>query len=120
MIGVLSSAAGSADARSAYRDEKNRPAGQSVACGLAEEIEQSADLLADLQGMTHRLFAVDVVAIAPADPVPVDVAGVDEVTDDPLCGPLRDSDRLRNVAHPDVRVTSKAEKHLAVVRQERP
>jgi hypothetical protein len=85
-----------------------------------EQVEEAADLLADLCSVTHCLVAVDVVAVASADSDPVDVARFDEVGEDPLGGSFGDSDRFRDVTEADFWVSSETEEHLAVVGEERP
>jgi hypothetical protein len=85
-----------------------------------EEIEEWPDLVFGLGGMTHGRFSVDQVVVAPADATPVDDFCLDEVGDDPLCGPLGDPDLFSDVPQPDVDVLGDAEKNLRVVCQERP
>jgi hypothetical protein len=76
--------------------------------------------LAGLGGVTHRLFTVDLVAVASADADTVDVAGFDKLADDPLSCSLGDSYGFCNVSDANVRVTSNTEEHLAVVGEKRP
>jgi len=49
-----------------------------------------------------------------------DTMSPDEIAQNALRGPLRDSDRFRDVAQPHIRVTGETEQHLGVTRNERP
>jgi hypothetical protein len=86
----------------------------------AEEVEQRADLQAELGRVAHLLLAVDRVVVASADAADADVAGVGEVGDDFLGGPLGDPDLLGDVAESDLRVAVNAEQDLRVVADEAP
>ena len=78
------------------------------------------DLVAVLGGVTHGYVGSDAVAVSTADPFAFDVAGFDQVGDDPLGGALGDSDALGDVTESRVRVVVEAEKDLGVVREEPP
>lgn len=66
------------------------------------------------------MVAIDRVAIPPADADGRDVAVVHEFREDPLRGPLGDTDTLGDVPEPDFGVLGEAEEHLGVVREEGP
>jgi hypothetical protein len=88
--------------------------------GLAEEVEKLADLVIELRSVAHRDAAFDRVLIAPSDASTRDVAGVDEIGDDSLRSPLRDPDRLGDVAQAGIRTPLNAQEHLSMARQEVP
>jgi hypothetical protein len=73
-----------------------------------EEIEQPADVLAELGDMAHRLLAVDRVFVAPPDAFPLNVPRVDELGKDPLRRPFGDPDGLGDVAKTYVRILADA------------
>jgi hypothetical protein len=68
----------------------------------------------------HRCFSVDDVAVPAAVPLALDVAGLDEVSQDALGGSKRDADGVGDVAQADIGVAGDAEQHLRVVRDELP
>ena len=86
----------------------------------SEEIEEWPDLVLGLGGVSHCCASVDQVVVASSDSASVDDVRFDEVGDDSLGRPLGDSDDLGDVSEPDVRVSRDAQKHLRVVREERP
>ena len=73
-----------------------------------------------LSWMAHAHLAIDSVAVAPADSLPRNETGLDEIVGDALGGTFGDAHRLRNVAHSCVRVVLDAEQHLRVIREEVP
>lgn len=85
-----------------------------------EQSKEFADVVALLGGVAHGDVGVDAVVVAAADAVALDVAGVDQVGDDALCGALGDADHLGDVTEADVGVALDAEQHLGVVREEPP
>lgn len=85
-----------------------------------EEVQELADVVADLSAVAHRHLTVDRVSVPTADAFSDHVSGVDQIGHDPLGGSFGDADALRDVAETDVAVTSDAEEHLRVVREERP
>ena len=68
----------------------------------------------------HRRFPVDHVAVAAAIPLPVDVAGLDQVRQDALRGSEGDANRVGDVSQAHVGVAGDAEQHLCVVGDELP
>jgi hypothetical protein len=76
--------------------------------------------VADLSHVPHRVLAVHRVVVATADPAAFEVAGLDQLGDDPLHGAFGDSDRVGDVPEPHVGIVGEAEQHLGVVREERP
>ena len=76
--------------------------------------------MAQLGDVAHREVASDRVGVAPAYPGAVDVAGFDEVSEDPLSGALRDPHPVGHVAQADVWILGETEKHLRVVGDEGP
>jgi hypothetical protein len=88
--------------------------------GEHEEVEKLSDRMTFLRRVTHLDLRVDGVAVPPADTSPSDVAGFDEVDDDPLSRPLGDPDVRGGVPQPCVRVLGDAQQHLSVVCEERP
>ena len=87
---------------------------------LIRGVEHLADLVLELRRMPHRDRAVHDVAVPAADPLPLDVAGLDEVGEDPLRRALGDPDGLGDVPEPHVRVAGDAEQHLRVIGDEPP
>ena len=86
----------------------------------AQEAEELADEMFALSWMAHARFAIDPVAVAPADSLARHIAGLDEIVGDALGGAFGDADRRRNVAHSHVRVALDAEQHLRVIREKVP
>ena len=70
--------------------------------------------------MSHGDAGVDPVVVAASDSFAGDVAGVDEVGDDALCGAFGDPDGLGEVAETRIGVAAQAEQDLRVVGQEPP
>jgi hypothetical protein len=101
------------------RCPRRHPAGNLVLLQL-QEFQELADLVAFLGGVAHGDVGVDAVAVATADPFALDVPGFNQVGDDPLSGSLGDSNVLRDVTEPRVRVAVEEEKDLGVVREEPP
>jgi hypothetical protein len=85
-----------------------------------EHVDQVADLVAELGNVAHRQVAPDRVGVAAACPRALDVAGFDEVGEDPLSRAFGDSDPVGHVAQAHVRVLGEAEEHLRVVGDEGP
>jgi hypothetical protein len=88
--------------------------------GTLEESKQLSNVVSELRVVTHRGLRVDLVVVATPDALPADVVRLDEVGHDSLSGSLGDADRLRDVSHANVSVSSDAEQHLRVVGQEPP
>jgi hypothetical protein len=85
-----------------------------------EELQEFADLVAVLGGVTHGDVSSDAVAVSTADPFALDVARFDQVGDDALGGSFGDSNALGDVTEPRVRVAVEAKKYLGVIREEPP
>ena len=95
--------------------------GRLLALCQAQEIEERADVVAFLRGVSeHRRLSVDYIAVAATLPLPLDVAGLDEVGQDALRGAEGDADRVSDVTQADIGVAGDAEQHLRVVRNELP
>ena len=62
--------------------------------GCAQEREERSDLLTFLGGVPQRDVGVDSIAVATADSHAFQVAGVDQIADDPMCCSLGDPDLL--------------------------
>ncbi len=73
-----------------------------------------------LDRMPHRHVGVDLIVIAPALPLKRQVAGVPQVSDDPLNRALGDSHFCRQVSHPHRRVFGDADQHVSMVREKGP
>jgi hypothetical protein len=73
-----------------------------------------------LDGVAHRPFEVDLVAVPSTDPRSHNVALSDEVGDDRLCSALGDADPLRNIAASNFGVCGDTNQHMAVVGEKRP
>jgi hypothetical protein len=87
----------------------------------AQQVEEPADFVARLGGVSeHRCFPVDHVAVAAASPLPVDVAGRDQVSQDALRGSEGDANLVGDVSQAHVGVAGDAEQHLRVVGDELP
>jgi hypothetical protein len=95
------------------------PLGRDLTSKL-QQVEQLPDRVALLRSVTHLDARDDRVMVTPAHPAALQVAGFDEVYDDPLRRPLRDPDVLSEVPQPDIGVLRNGEKHLSMVRQEGP
>lgn len=86
-----------------------------------EQFEQRADVVALLRGVPeHWRVAVDHVAVPASVALPFDVAGFDEVGQDPLGGSERDADGVGDITQASVGVAGDAEQHLRVVGYELP
>ncbi len=78
-------------------------------------------MLALLGGVSqHRRFSVDQVAVAAAVPLPLDIAGLDQVGQDALRRSEGDADRVSDVTQANIGVAGDAEQHLRVVGDELP
>jgi hypothetical protein len=62
----------------------------------------------------------DRVAVAPAVALAHEVSRVDQLSDDPVGGALRDADLLADLPQPGIPVARDAEQNLAVVAEESP
>ena len=80
-----------------------------------EEVEQVADLTAELGWVTHQTVPVDDVVIAAAEATALEEAGLDQVGDDALDGSLGDPDVDRDISQPHFGITGDAEQDLRVV-----
>jgi hypothetical protein len=85
-----------------------------------EEAKELTDVVAVLGGVAHGDVGIDAVAVASADSSSFDVAGIDQVGDDALCGAFGDPDSLRDVPKAGVGVALETEQNLGVVREEPP
>jgi hypothetical protein len=65
--------------------------------------------------MPERYVRVELVAVAAAFPGAIEVTRIDQVGDDPLCGPLGYPDVIGDVTEPDVRIPGDAEKNVGVI-----
>jgi len=88
--------------------------------GSSEELEQDADFDSLLGRVAHVHVRVDPILVSAAVALSVDEAGLNKVGEDPLGGALGDPDLFSDVAEPDVRSASDAEKDLGVVGEEPP
>ena len=86
----------------------------------SEQVKQRADFEAELRRMAHLAVALDCVLVAAAASFSGDVAGVDQVSNDPLGGSFGDSDPDGDFSEPDRGVLGDAEEHLGVVGHEPP
>jgi len=73
-----------------------------------------------LRGVAHGGTEIERVVIPPSLPLAGDVAGHDEVRDDPLRRALRYPHGLGDVAQPRARVPLQTEQHLRVTRDKTP
>ena len=87
---------------------------------VGQQVEELADVEVRLGRVAHPQVAVDAVAVAAADSLALDVAGVREVGDDPLNRALGDADASGDVAQPDLGLAGDADQHLRMVGEERP
>jgi hypothetical protein len=88
--------------------------------GRREEVQEIPDLVAQLGDVAHREVAPDRVRIAAAATGSLDVAGFDEVGEDPLGRALGDPDPVGHVAQANVRVLGETKEHLRVIGDEGP
>lgn len=88
--------------------------------GSREELEQDADFDSLLGRVAHVHVRVDAILVSAAVALSVDEPGLNKVGEDPLGGALGDPDLFSDVAEPDVRSASDAEKDLGVVGEEPP
>ena len=86
----------------------------------AQEVEQFTDFVVELGWMTHGDAAGELVLVPSSHTFTGDVAGLDEISDDPLRRPLGDADGRSYVAHSNTRVALDAEEHLRVAGDEVP
>ena len=86
----------------------------------AQDVEELADLMIALRGVAHGGTEIERVVIPPSLPLAGDVAGHDEVRDDPLRRALRYPHGLGDVAQPRTRVALQAQEYLPVTRDETP
>ena len=70
--------------------------------------------------MAEMAAGVDLVLVSPSDLRASDVSVGDKVGEDPLRGPLGDSDLIGDVACTGLRITCDAEQHVRVVGQKDP
>ena len=89
---------------------------------LAREnhLQQVLDGPVRLQGMSQRLCPGDVIAVAPPLAFPAQDARVFEFPDNPLHGPLGDTDRHRDFTEGDVRLARQTDQDMGVVGQKGP
>jgi hypothetical protein len=87
---------------------------------VAEHVEQRPDLQVSKQGMAEVRVPVDLVPVATALLDPDEKALGNEVSDDLLRGPLADAHLVSDLADPNPRVASDADKNVAVVREHEP
>jgi hypothetical protein len=73
-----------------------------------------------LDRMTEGTVGTDAVAVAPADPLTVEVLLGLELLQDALDGPFGDPDARRDVADPRLGIFPDTEKNVSVVGQESP
>jgi len=73
-----------------------------------------------LDGVPQRKLAVDLVAVAPANPLTLDVVAGLKVGDDPLHRTLRDADLHRDIPQTDLGLASDEQQHVRMVAEERP
>ena len=102
------------------RCRKRSRSGGAVRRRRLEEVEQVADLTAELRWVTHQTVPVDDVLIAAAEATALEEAGLDQVGDDALDGSLGDPDVDRDISQPHFGITGDAEQDLRVVGDERP
>jgi hypothetical protein len=72
------------------------------------------------QGVAERQLGLDLVAVSSPLPLTYHVALVDQLGDDSVGCALGDPDGSSDVAEPDARITSHADKHVRVVGQKVP
>jgi hypothetical protein len=85
-----------------------------------EDCEQVADLLLTRERVVQRQFRLDRVAVAPAGALTRDVARIDELDHDAMCGPFGYPDGIPDLAQTGTWVVRDMQEHLGVVREERP
>jgi hypothetical protein len=85
-----------------------------------EKIEELADLVMHLRGVAHSHTPVECIAVPPAFPLSSHIARLDEVGDDALRRPLRDSHGVCDVAETDIGAALDAKKHLRMAREKVP
>jgi len=73
-----------------------------------------------LRGVAHGGTEIERVVIPPSLPLAGDIAGLDEVRDDPLCRALRYPHGLGDVAQTRTRVALQAQEYLCVTRDKPP
>lgn len=93
---------------------------RSTAFWPAQQREQLTDLSPVAQGAAQRQLGPDLVAVAAAVALAHDVAGLDQLGEDPVGGALGDADRGRDVAQARARVVGHADQHVGVVGEEGP
>lgn len=76
--------------------------------------------MAGIDGMAQRTAAGDCVAVTAPGPRSCDVASLDKVSQDLLCGTLRHPHLGGEVTDPDVRVTRDGKQNMRVVGKKRP
>lgn len=86
----------------------------------AQHFEELTDLVLDLFGMPHGPSGVHDVAVSPSDSLALHVARIDEIVDDSLSRPFRDSDNARNVAKPCLGIALNRQENLCMAREEVP
>lgn len=88
--------------------------------GRVEDLQQLADAVRLLDGMTEVLLRVEFVPVSTPRPNPSHVPSIHEVSDDALHGTFADADSLRQFTDPDVAVAKDAQQHVPVIRHEGP
>ena len=106
---------------------EERPKNGRLLCRLAsariiqaQDVEQLADFMIALRGVSHGRTEIERVVIPPSLPLAGHVASHDEVRDDPLRRALGYSHGLCDVAQPRARVALETEEHLRMARDKPP
>lgn len=73
-----------------------------------------------LKGVAHWQLGVQAVAVASTCAFSLEIAGVDEVGNDPLGGAFGDPDVVGDIAEARSRVARDTEEHVSVVGEKRP
>lgn len=86
--------------------------------GWQQNVEQRIQINVALRGKRDRQAGADRIAVAPPDPLAVEVAGVDQLGDDPLRCSLRYLNMSGDIPHPNAGVVCDAQQRKAMVGEE--
>lgn len=70
--------------------------------------------------MRERQLVPDLVAVSSPISLSPDVALIDQLGENPMCGTFGDSYRIGDIAHPDTRVVGDTQKNVGVIGEEVP
>lgn len=95
----------------------SEPAVRAGHCGH-EDVEQRVQVNIPLSRKRYRQPSTDLVPVASSDPIAIEITGLDEISDDPLCCSLGDLNICGDVAYPNPGVIRDAQQRQPMICQE--